>query len=231
MALTGTFQDVGFAELLQMLNVGHKTGKLTVSRPGEQAVLYFTNGEVARADSRMENGPELVYRILGWNAGEFAFERTEKPVVKNIKQSTEELILEGMKRFDEWERVEAEMPNMHVVLRQRAYAVNQHYDSLSEEAKTVLRLVDARRQTATIVRESGLEPVVAVKAITELLTEGIVEEWQGPRQSGNVLQTGGRLPEATGAIDSSAASYFSSKGQLSARRQGSGNDTNTLDSD
>jgi len=231
MALTGTFEDVSFAELLQMLNVGHKTGKLIVSRPGEQVVLYFTNGEIARADSRMESGPDLVYRILGWKAGEFSFERTEKPVVKNISESTEELILEGMKRFDEWERVEAEMPNMHVVLRQRAYAVNRRYDTLSEEAKTVLRLVDARRQIAAVVRESGLEPVAAVKAVTELLSEGIVEEWKGGRQSGHVIQTGGSLPEATGAIDSSATSYFSSKRQLEARRQSSDENTDMPDSD
>ena len=41
MALTGTFEDVSFAELLQMLNVGSKSGKLTVTRPGESAALYM----------------------------------------------------------------------------------------------------------------------------------------------------------------------------------------------
>jgi len=214
MALAGTFEDVSFAELLQMLNVGHKTGKLTVWRPGEQAALFLTNGDIARAVSRREKGPELVYKILGWKTGEFSFERTNEPVVRNIKESTEALILEGMKRFDEWERVEAEMPNMHVVLRQRAYAVNERFEELSPEAQTALRLVDARRNVATIIRESGLEPVTALKAVTELLSEGIVEEWSGPRHTSDIVVTEGKLPAATGAIDFSSSTYFSSKEQL-----------------
>ena len=214
MALTGAFEDVSFAELLQMLSVGSKTGKLTVSRPGERAVLYMQNGDVARAVSRRDRGPDLVYKILGWKMGEFSFERGSEPVVRNIKETTEALILEGMKRFDEWERVEEEMPDMHVVLRQRAFAVNERFEQLSEEAQAVIRLVDAERNVATIVRESGLEPIDAVKAVTELLAEGIVEQWDGPRQKAEVISARGKLPEVSGAIDVSSRTYFSSKRKL-----------------
>jgi len=217
MALIGTFEDVSFAELLQMLNVGHKTGRLTVQRGDESAALYITGGQVGRAVSRRERGPELVYRILGWNTGEFSFERTDEPVMRNIKESTEALILEGMKRFDEWERVESQMPNMHVIVRQCAFAVNERFDELTLPAQVVLRLVDARRDVATIIRESGLEPMEALTAVTELLAEGIVEEWSTPQPTGDVAATNGQLPEATGAIDLRSSSYFASKQQLSER--------------
>jgi len=164
----------------------------------------------------------LVYRLLGWKSGEFSFERTGEPVMPNIQESTEALILEGMKRFDEWEHVEAELPNMHVVLRQRAFAVNEHFDKLSPEAQKVLRLVDARRDVATIVRESGLEPMQAVMAVTELLSEGIVEQWRGASPAQDVLATKGHLPEAEGSIDMRSSSYFSSKQQLTQARKGVG---------
>lgn len=211
MALSGTFEDVSFAELLQMLNVGHKTGCLTVSRGGQQATLFITDGEVTRAASRWERGPELVYRLLGWKSGEFSFERTRKPVMRNIEESTEALILEGMKRLDEWERVEAEMPDMNVVVRQRASGVNERFDELSPAGQVVLRLVDARRDVATIIRESGLEPMEALKAVTELLTEQIVEEWNTQAPTGDVLVTAGKLPAPTGAIDMRSSAFFASK--------------------
>jgi hypothetical protein len=220
MALTGTFDDVSFAELLQMLNVGSKSGRLTVSRPGETAVVFIANGDVARAVSRRDRGPELVYKILGWKTGEFAFERSDEPVVRNIKESTEALILEGMKRFDEWERVEEELPDMHVVLRQRAFAVNDKFEELSPAAQTLLRLVDAQRNVSTIIRESGLEPMEAVTAVTELLAEGIVEQWSGARSSGDIIAAKGRLPEASGEIDVTSRTYFSSKQRLSTERVG-----------
>jgi hypothetical protein len=132
-------------------------------------------------------------------------------VLHNINDTTEGLILEGMKRFDEWQRVESEMPNAEVVLRQKASAVNNQFEALSPEAQIVLRLVDAERDVASIIRESGLSPDAAVSAVAELLDAGIVEKWNGSPRAGEVLVTGGKLPEATGAIDFSSSAYFSTK--------------------
>ncbi len=222
MALSGTFEDVSFAELLQMLNVGHKSGCLTVWQGEQKAALFVTEGEVTRAVSRWERGPELVYRLLGWKSGEFSFERTDEPVMRNIEESTEALILEGMKRLDEWERVEAEMPELNAVVRQRAFGVNERFDELTPAAQVVLRLVDARRDVATIIRESGLEPMEALKAVTELLGERIVEEWNTPSPEGGVGVTEGKLPAARGAIDLRSSAYFASKRQLSERQEAGG---------
>jgi hypothetical protein len=201
MALTGTFEDVSFAELLQMLNVGHKTGRLRVWRGDEKAVLFISAGEVARAISQRRKGRELVYRMLGWKTGEFCFEPTDEPVVREIQESTEALILEGMKRLDEWERLETELPNLQAVLRQRAFAVNERFDELGPQAQALLPLVDARRDVATIVRESGLETVEALTAVGELLDLGIVEQWSGPPRSGDVIVTQGKLPDDRGEME------------------------------
>jgi hypothetical protein len=217
MALTGTFEDISFAELLQLLNVSHKSGRLSIWRGTERAEVFIVNGDVVRALSRRDHGPEVVYRIIGWKNGDFSFERSDEPVAREISEGTEALILEGMKRFDEWERVEAEMPNMHVVLRQRAFAVNERYDSLSSEAQTVLRLVDARRNVATVIRECGLPPADGLRGITELLAEGVVEEWDPANQAGEVISAGGKLPPALGAIDFGRSSYLSPASETPAR--------------
>jgi hypothetical protein len=201
MALTGSFEDIGFAELLQLLNVGRKSGRLEVWRGMERAKLFLRNGDVARARSRMESGPEVVYRVLGWKAGEFSFTRSDDSVVREITESTESLILEGMKRFDEWEHVETERPNTQTVLRQCVSAVNQQYEELSLGAQQVLRLVDARRTVAILVRESGLDPTEALAAVAELMAGGVVEEWSQPQASAEVLQAKGRLPQARGGMD------------------------------
>ena len=93
--------------------------------------------------------------------------------------------------------------------------LNQQFDQLSPEAQIVLRLVDAQRDVATIVRESGLAPADAVSTVAELLYAGIVEEWDGSDRVGEVAVTDGRLPEATGAIDFSSAAYFAASGSTS----------------
>jgi hypothetical protein len=230
MALSGSLEDISFAELLQLLNVSHKSGRLSVWRGTERAELYIVEGEVARAISRRERGREVVYRILGWQEGEFSFQRSDDAVAREITESTEALILEGMKRLDEWERVEAELPDMHVVLRQRAFAVNEQFEELSAAAQTVLRLVDARRDVATIIRESGLEPMEALNGVTELLAEGVVEEWDASAQTGTVIRARGQLPAASGGIDFGRGSYLapaagSSPGKTPAARGEPGDET------
>ena len=211
MALSGSFEDISFAELLQLLNVSHKSGRLHVARGTEQADVGIFEGNVVRALSRLERGPEVVYRILGWQTGDFTFERSDDPMVKEISEPTEALILEGMKRLDEWERVESEMPEMHTVLRQRTAAVNDRYDALSPAAQKMLRLVDARRSVATIIRESGLEPLEALNAVTELVAEAVVEEWTQPAETVEVLRAKDHLPEAQGGIDFSSSGFFTAK--------------------
>ncbi len=220
MALTGTFEDVSFAELLQLLNVGHRSGRLHVWRGDESADLHLCNGEVARARTRFERGPEVVYRVLGWQTGEFRFERSCEPVVREITESTESLMLEGMKRFDEWERVETDLPEMHVILRHRAGAAQARYEELSEEAQGVLRLVNAQRTVAALVRESGLEPRVALTVVMELQAEGIVEEWTETYQAETGLKTGDRLPEATGGIQFQPISQAGSSRRRAVRPAG-----------
>jgi hypothetical protein len=214
MALTGTFEDISFAELLQLLNVGHKSGRLTVWQGTEKAQIFITEGEVARAVSRRERGPEVVYRVLGWKTGEFSFERSEAAVAREINETTEGLILEGMKRFDEWQHLEDEMPDMDVVLRQRVFAVNERWDSLSSQAQVILPLVDAKRNVATLIRESGLDPTQALQAVTELLVEGIVEEWQPSGEDTEIVVTKGRTPKTQGSIDLQSAPYLASRRQL-----------------
>jgi len=82
--------------------------------------------------------------------------------------------------------------------------------------------VDARRSVATVIRESGMDPAEAFKAVTELLVEGIVEEWTQGALDGEVLAAKDRLPAAKGAINFEASSFFASKQQLTRTEEPAG---------
>jgi len=184
MALTGTLEDLSFAEIVQVVNQGHKTGELLVQRGREEARVRFSQGEIAQASltapapAKPINGAEAIYRLLSWGEGEFEFHRSQGRIPRLLRQTTDELILEGMKRLDEWEKVQEEITDWNVVLRVRASKVGEAYEELSEEARAVLRLVDARRDVAAIIRESGLHPPQALLCITELIAQEMVEKWE-----------------------------------------------------
>jgi hypothetical protein len=106
---------------------------------------------VVDAVADMIEGQDVIYRLLGWKEGEFEFTRTVKPVKRSIRLTTETLILEGMKRLDEWQQIEREFSDLNVVLRLRADSASERYSELEEDERLLL---------------------------TELLSRGLVEKWE-----------------------------------------------------
>ncbi len=49
MALVGNLRDFGLSEFLYLVDRGYKTGRLTLTRPGDRAELYFQNGKLVYA--------------------------------------------------------------------------------------------------------------------------------------------------------------------------------------
>jgi hypothetical protein len=177
--LYGTFDEFSFAEILQLLNLSHKSGTLTTRQGSQQAVVHLRDGQVVEATCEGRTGAEVIYRLLGWREGEFDFTRTLRPVTRSLHDSTEALIMEGMRRLDEWQQIEREFTDLNVVLRLKSGDAAERFENLSEDARIIVKLVDARRNVAQIIRESGLEPVEAILVITELISQDIVEKW-GP---------------------------------------------------
>jgi hypothetical protein len=175
-ALTGTLDDLTCAELLQMLNLGRKNGTLVVRSGRREATVHLRDGDVVHAVMGDSSGADAVYRVLGMVGGEFEFSRCTDPMPRTITSSTESLILEGARRWDEFSQLEDEISQENPVLRVRLGAV-EIIPSLGTTAKIILDLVDARRDIATIVRESGIEPEDALDVVRALIADGIVEPW------------------------------------------------------
>lgn len=195
MALTGTFDDLSFAELLQLLNLGHKSGTLKVAGPQEQAVVHLLEGDVIAAKSTSVAGEEVIYRLLGMPKGEFEFSRHVHSVPRAINQSAESLILEGLRRLDELKQIEQDFAQAGAVLR-ITHSVVERYQELPQEARRMLRLVDAKRTVAQVIKESGVDPATAAGLIDQLIEQGFLEAYQPPAvdASGSQVHFQGRLP-------------------------------------
>jgi len=192
-ALSGTLDDLSFAEIVQVINQGRKSGELRIGRTQEQAQISFYGGEITQALLKLQapmvpiEGAEVIYRLLGWKEGDFYFQRDNRKRARMIQETTDELILEGMKRLDEWENVTSEINDASVILRVKAGNLAERYEDLSDDARTVLRLVDAKRDISGIIRESGFDPSRAWQAITDLMTHEVVEKWQHSTSTEKVI--------------------------------------------
>jgi len=101
MALQGNLHDMTVADLIQHTCQDGKTARITIVRDGEQARLYFGDGQLLDAELAGRHGEEVVYEILSWNDGTFALEPGVPALARTITRSYTGVLLSGAQRLDE----------------------------------------------------------------------------------------------------------------------------------
>jgi hypothetical protein len=101
MALIGNLKEFSLVNLIQLNCLEKKTAKLTFNYRGKIGVIYFENGEIPHAQFDNSTGPDAMYKVIHLNEGEF---KIEEGIRTNLRTNTikwSELILEGMRLYDE----------------------------------------------------------------------------------------------------------------------------------
>jgi CheY-like chemotaxis protein len=99
--IQGRLEEMGVTELMQSLEMGQKSCRLTLRHAGEQCELYFGAGQCKHAKRGEIEGDEAVYEAITWADGEFEidFNATSDRVTTTL--STTGLLMEAMRRMDE----------------------------------------------------------------------------------------------------------------------------------
>ena len=102
--LRGTLAQMNVLDLLQSLDMGRKTCALTLSNNGDRCRMFFTDGQINHAEYGNVKGDEAVYKVLSWTAGNFEIDFKGFSKEQTITQSTQGLLLEGLRILDESSR-------------------------------------------------------------------------------------------------------------------------------
>jgi len=122
---------------------------------------------------------EISCSLFTWTEGEYEFMQGELPSTEVIKlhMSTANLIMQGVKRIDDWTRISRGIPQMDAVLTLTDNPLKLYQDvSLSAEEKKIISLFDGRRTIKQVFDTSDIGDFEALKAVYVLYTIGILEE-------------------------------------------------------
>ncbi len=119
---------------------------------------------------------EVLDEVFVWTEGDFKFEENKtiypKSIIK-IKLNTEVVILEGMRRIDEWPRIIKAIPSPELVFK-----IKEKPDikiELTAEEKRVYDLVNGKRTVQEIVEDSALGRFRTYSALFHLCSTGQIE--------------------------------------------------------
>jgi response regulator RpfG family c-di-GMP phosphodiesterase len=99
--LSGSLAELGLPDLVTALSNGRKTGALKITSKALSGEVQFLEGAVVNASAGAKRGSGAFYELLRLTEGQFMVDPSFKPKERLITESTETLLLEGMRRMDE----------------------------------------------------------------------------------------------------------------------------------
>lgn len=123
---------------------------------------------------------EGVYTLFGWPDGDFRFEQNQNPEAGSLVMPTplavEHLIMEGVRRIDEWGRIRDRIPSMDLVVRfvdqpiEKTRSIN-----LAPEEWRVFARINGKDSLEDIARKTNMSNFDVSRIVYGFLTAGLVE--------------------------------------------------------
>jgi DNA-binding response OmpR family regulator len=102
--LRGSLAQMNVMDLLQSLDMGHKTCALTLSNNGDRCQMFFSDGQINHAIYGDLKGDDAVFKVLSWTGGNFEINFNGSSAEQTVTRSTQGLLLEGLRLLDESNR-------------------------------------------------------------------------------------------------------------------------------
>jgi DNA-binding response OmpR family regulator len=171
---SGSVADMNVVDLLQTFEVSRKSGIVNITHGESDARIFFRDGKVVDATLNRLCGEEAVYRALIWNDGDFEVEfcKVENPDI--IESTTQGLLMEGMRRLDEWGRLLEALPPLTTVFEVDSDELLERLNEIPDELNAILRLFDGKHTLMQVVDASPFEDLSTLSTISKLYFEGLL---------------------------------------------------------
>src|SRR5215813_9460138 len=171
----GTLQDMAVVDLIQTVEISRKTGVIHFRSPeGRQAAVYFRGGKVIDAELGRLIGEDAIYRLLLWTDGEFEVEFKNIRRKDVIELSSQGLLMEGMRRVDEWGRMLEQLPPLETIFEVDYRELAERLSEIPDEVNSILRLFDGRRSLMQVVDDCEFSDLEALNVVSKLYFEGLI---------------------------------------------------------
>ncbi|HXU71933.1 MAG TPA: DUF4388 domain-containing protein [Polyangia bacterium] len=171
----GQLSDMAVVDLIQTIEISRKSGVIHFTHPdGKRGAIYFRNGKVIDAELGRLGGEEAVYRLLVWNEGEFEVEFKNVRRKDVIELSSQGLLMEGMRRVDEWGRLCEQLPPLETVFEVDYRELAERLAEIPDEINGILRLFDGRRTLMQVVDDCDFADLEALNVVSKLYFEGLI---------------------------------------------------------
>jgi CheY-like chemotaxis protein len=100
----GRLEEMSILDLMQSLEMGQKSCRLTIRHDDETCEMFFSGGQCADAKLGDTEGEGAVFQVVRWPAGEFEIDFNSAASRTTISRTTTGLLMEALRLMDETQR-------------------------------------------------------------------------------------------------------------------------------
>ena len=167
---SGDLEKISIGEVVQTIALTKKNGRLVVTVENKRGEIYFREGIVTFAEVERKKGEEAVYRLLAWKTGQFKFDVGAEAKAKNVQKTAEGLLMEGMRRIDEYNRLLGYFPSAET----RLEALSLTEGDLSAEELQVLNYVNQYAALMDVIDHSKFGDLKTLQMLVKLHSHNII---------------------------------------------------------
>jgi CheY-like chemotaxis protein len=173
-SVAGTLTEIALVDLLQIFKMNKKSGILTLKGDGVGGTIFIKDGVVVNARTGRVNGLKAMYRLISWLTGTFEFKPSLAPTEIRIHQQTESLIMEGLRQFDELNRIREKLPSRKTALRLRK-SFTGPVSKLRPVTREVLHLLEYFSRVEDIVDNANFPDLEVYLTLLSFIEHDVVE--------------------------------------------------------
>jgi CheY-like chemotaxis protein len=102
--IQGRLEEMSIMDLMQSLEMGQKSCRLTINHNGESCELFFASGQCTDAKLGDIDGEAAVFQAVRWPEGGFELDFNGSPSRSTISRTTTGLLMEALRLMDEGSR-------------------------------------------------------------------------------------------------------------------------------
>lgn len=174
--IEGNLAQMSLVDILQVFGMNKKSGVLVVRREEtfEEGMIFLKDGKVLNATTGGAAGEKAVYRLLTWNSGKFEYIPKDFNPEPLIGKPTDSLLMEGMRQFDEWQRMEGEFPPLDTTISLKIDP-SRIPRNLRPLTKEVISLLSYYKSVRGILDYSSYPDYEVMMTINTLVSKGVLD--------------------------------------------------------
>jgi len=173
--IRGDLENTRCPEIIKIISLGKRTGRLALSNGSEKANLFFQEGEIIHAKLGPLEGLKAIYEVALWSSGEYAFIMDDMPEYPSVAKPIDEILAEIVERTRQLDRLSSTIGSTGMIYELEP-EMNEKEVSLKAVQWRTLTLINGQRTVAEIAQLLGLTDFDALKVFYTLIKPGLIRE-------------------------------------------------------